>query len=363
MDTTETLSAQHRDAAPPEPVETAKEDSWLKRTVRLSGLSFLVGDMAIIGRSLSRAFGPGGNKAELGNAATGAVWASAGVLSGLFGNPKKPVQLRIHAHNLEQYLLRQGVDIPTDVKEQSELLRDKGMYERVTRFISKHPTEVFNSIIGTAAVGMIYSGTHATTKEGRQSLWAGLMVMAGALCGVLIKEDPNAREKTKDGNFLDKAIAFIREKPLRLTSAFYLANNYFTGAQAWHGFDDYRKGKGDYRFIFPTVATGANVVGNSLLAMSDRNQLKEGYSADQVGQFEDIAAHLIVHRKDVSRDAIVDTVARYMNTQSISERPIEQLRREIDDRADRLTSRENMTHEERLASQENSELGAVRSSA
>lgn len=318
--------------------EPAKEDNWLTKTVRLSGLSFLIGDIAIVGGGVYRALRKGGNRDELGNALTGLIWAQAGVASGLYGNPKKPMQLRIHAHNLEDYLANQGIAIPSDLKQQTPLLEDRGNGERIERFISKHPTEVFNSIIGAASLGMVYSGGKAliakdktkVTKGAVNSLWAGLLVMAGAASGLFIKEDPKAREKAKDGNAVDKTVAFVREQPLRLTSTFYLLNDVFIFRKAWDEYGLFNNGgKKDWGFVLPTTAAVTNLIGNFLLFASRRNQLKKGYSAEQVGQFEDLGAAIVLSQPVANRQHVAESVARYMCDVHISERPVTQLRDEI----------------------------------
>ena len=325
MQTTDTLSAQN-----PEPPQ---EDNWIKRTVRLSGISFLAGDIAIIAGGVTRAMGKNGNKSELGNALTGLLWAQAGVASGLYGNPEKPMQLRIHAHNLEEYLLKQGIAVPDEVKQHSELLRDKGTGERIERFISNHPTEVFNTIIGGASLGMVYSGSKALAVKDWprvNSLWAGLMVMAGALGGLLIKEDPNAPKKAENGNFIDKTIAFIREKPLRFTSSMYLLNDYFIVQRSVNEFKEFKLSGGkDKRFLYPTIAAVSNILGNGLLFLSSRNQLKENFTAQQVGEMETLAAATVAAQPADTRPAVARTIAGYMRQQKISDRPTDQLTQEI----------------------------------
>lgn len=330
MQPTDTLSAQ--------PTPAPEEENWLKRTVRLSGFSFLIGDAALIGGGVVRALGKGGKKEELGNALTGLLWAQAGVASSLYGDPKKPMQLRIHAHNLEEYLNKQGIPIPDEVKQRNELLKDKGPGERIERFISKHPTEVFNSIIGAASIGMVFSGAKAIARKDKvaaNSLWAGLLVMGGAAAGLLIKEDPNAPEKAKGGGFFDKAAAFIKEQPLRLTSTLYLLNDYFIFNKAWGEYTHEFKASGgkDWRFLWPSIAAVANLVGNGLLFMSSRNQLKDGFSETHVAQMEELAADAVLAQPVAERQGVADTIARYLRAQKISERSPEQLRSEILERA------------------------------
>lgn len=333
MSATDTLSAQSTG-------DDGQEENWEKRTVSLSGLSFLAGDLAIIGGGVIRAMGKNGNKNELGNALTGLLWAQAGVASGMYGNPKKPMQMRIHAHNLEEYLAKQGIAVPDDVKQNNDLLRDKGTGEKIERFISKHPTEVFNTIIGGAATGMVYSGSKAlATKDWPRvnSLWAGLMVMAGALGGLFIKEDPDAPKKAEHGNFIDKTIAFIKEKPLRFTSTMYLLNDYFIVQRSLSEFKEFKASGGkDWRFVYPTVAAVSNILGNALLFLSSRNQLKTGFSEAQIGEFEDIAAKTILSQPPERRESVAQTVAMYMRKQHISDMPVDQLSKQILERAQKM---------------------------
>lgn len=243
------------------------------------------------------------------------------------------MQLRIHAHNLEEYLLKQGIAVPDEVKLHSELLRDKGTGERIERFISKHPTEVFNSIIGAASAGMMYSGAKALAKKDYKranSLWAGLMVAAGAFAGLVIKEDPDAPKKAANGNFIDKTVAFVKQQPLRLSSTLYLLNDIFIVNRALGEFDDFKASKGaDKRFIWPTIAAVANIVGNGLLFLSRRNQLKENFSDSQIAQFEDLAANAVNAQPQSARDYTASAIGRYMRQEKISNRSTDQLKQEI----------------------------------
>lgn len=330
MRTTDTLSAQNTSDDSARPIG--------ERSLKLAGWSYTLGDIAMcvagITRSLPDVRAGKKTMAEVASGTAGGAvsWLVGGLGAAYYGNPKSETQLRIQATKLEQYLKQKGITIPSDAREQSKLLKQRSLWENVELFLYEHPSEILNSMYALGAGMLIREGALEIgkgTKSWRptalnlkgieamsSTFWIGAVVMVGALVGLLVKEDPEARKKNEDKGFIGKAIAFVKEKPLRFSAGAYFVNNGFLALRARQDFI----GRND---VFPsqtlkphytsTLQLALYLFGNTMLMMSNRDQItKNGFKPAELAELEKAAACVIAAQPPETQKALLADLSNYM---------------------------------------------------
>jgi hypothetical protein len=337
---TDTLTAQNTSD---EPSKKHGERQWSDITLKLAGSSYMLGDVMMFLAGVARATPDILSKKQTwldvakGEAGGGLAWFLGGVGAAYYGNPNAEKQLEIQAHRLEYYLKQKGVTIPQDAREQAKLLRKKSFWGHLDEFFCEHPSEILNSMYALGSGMLLYkSFTKDLTQAGGKSLfpkqfnlkaldkvstnfWIGGIVLIGTLIGLFVKEDPEAKKKAEKGNAFDKAIAFVREKPLRVSAGFYTLNNVFLGLQAWQDTSQRASHFGSQKFkphYFSTVQLAVYLFGNAMLMMSNRDQVsKRGFKPEEIAQLEDAAAHIIAAQPQEVQQAMLADVSKHMATQ------------------------------------------------
>lgn len=309
--------------------EPKKDDKPI--ALKLSGAGYILGDVGGYVASHARS-DPHGKWGY-------ATWLAGGLIAALYGNPSKETQLELTAHKLQNHLQDRGIAIPKDAREQNTLLKKPHFLSSVTDFLHEHPSEMLNAMFAIGAGMLIKGGWKArATKDFWPSLpksltseeltafasrtnvdfWMGTLVGAGALSGLLIKENPAAREEAKDGSVLDKTLAYIKEKPLRLTSLLYGTNNIFTVLRAvsdYHRRDSYAGVIGIKPHYFSGAMAASYIVSNMLLHSVSRDQTKGGYDASELARLEEMAATVIASQSAEKQQQALQDVSAFLATQ------------------------------------------------
>lgn len=288
-----------------------QQDKDKSGSLKLSGMSYLLGDAAMFASGMLAQTKLSGHEAGdmRKKAATGLLWGLGGVAAAFYGNPNQEKQLEILAHKLERHLVKSGAEVTDSTRDKTELLRHHSLWDNINRFMFEHPSEALNSVFAVGAATLLM------TKDPTKRTIGGL-IGAGALAGLLIKEDKDAPAKAANGNPIQKAIAWVQEKPLRVTSAFYLVNNIFTFKDAFNdrkkfGQMKFAAGLKPHYFTFLTAAS--YVAANSLLFMSPRGQIDgKQYSSEEVAQLEQVAAEIIAAQPKEKRAALLQSVSEFL---------------------------------------------------
>lgn len=333
MHETDTLSAQPGSDGAPEEKRSLKE-----RSLKLAGWSYAFGDIAMVIAGVTRKLPEvRAGKAKLsevamGSAGGGASWLIGGIGAGYYGNPKVETQLQIQAQKLEHYLNKKGIKIPDDAREQSKLLKKHSFWKNVELFLYEHPSEILNSMYAVGAGMLLREGGmeiangakkwHPTgfSVKGVEAMsstfWIGAVVMVGALVGLFVKEDPEARKKAESQGFIGKTIAFIKEKPLRFSAGAYFLNNGFLALRARQDFVDRGTGFNSQTFkphYFSTTQLALYLFGNSMLMMSNRDQIsKGGFKPTELAELEKAAACVIAAQPKETQAAMLTDLSNYL---------------------------------------------------
>lgn len=252
------------------PPTQATHPGWSKR--ELVGAGYLVGDGALFLNGLVKAsaferdrkkFLAGGDLKKAADAlkdrndnykesVTGLGWAVGGAVMAKYGNRPLQGQYEALEQRLAAHFAQQKLTLSEDLLQKAHKERDKSFFAKIEDFMYRYPTEILNAIYGGLALLLVEGGVNTysrLTQEGKSfsfthnsfsktvdnnkfgllemsGLGMGIMIVAGAIAGLLIKE------KSKEQ--LDEAGAtgfwrWVQEKPMRVTGGFYLANNFFTG--------------------------------------------------------------------------------------------------------------------------------------
>ncbi len=276
-----------------------------------------------------------------------ATWFAGGLAAAAFGNPSKEAQLKLTAHKLQNYLSDRGIAIPKDAREQDALLKKPNFLTVLTDFLHEHPSEMLNGMFAIGAGMLVKSGYSEITKSALEKqkyvfpklpsslsaaelsqfakrtnsiFWSGLLVGAGAISGLLIKEDPTAREEAKDGSFTDKVLAYIKEKPLRLTSLLYGANNIFAVLMTVADHQDqhkpeFKKVMGLKAHHLTGTMAASYILSNMLLHSVSRDQTKAGFDAGEVARLEEMAATVIASQPAEKQQQALQEVSAFLATQ------------------------------------------------
>lgn len=308
------------------PTNQDSSESWAQRTLKIAGVSYILGDVAMLVAGLART-----NSASVLGASS---WLAGGVGAAYYGNPDVERQLRIQSEKLERYLNSKGITIPNDVREQSALLKQNGFWNTIQNYLYEHPSEILNGmyLVGagvllrgalrkdfTAEAGKRLLPTGLALKEFEKvssNFWIGAIVATGALVGLLTHEDPEARKKAEGKGWFANLLAFVSEKPLRTSAALYTLNDVPLALQAWQdhqGASTTFQHKTFKPHYFSTLQLASYLFGNLMLLMSDRNQIsKKGFDVNHLAQLEDAAARIVAAQPEPLQKALLADVSAHM---------------------------------------------------
>lgn len=331
-----------------------KKSNW---QLSVAGAGYVVGDMAMATAAHLRG-DPDVFKGAL-------IWLAGGLAAARYGHPSPERQLQMTADKLTHYLAAQGVAIPNDQRTQNVLLRKPSFLDRCEAFFYEHPSEMLNTFYAIGAGYLVKDGlkdirtggkkiiprfTQGFNLEGilgamngiSKELWMGGLIGAGAVAGLVIKEKPDAREKAEHGNWFDKAVAAIEEKPLRLTAALYGANNIFTCLR----FLEDRHHSANYGTLKPHWFSGATaatyILSNAALATVSRDRDgAQGLAPSAIATLEDAAARVIAAQSPEAQAHLLKGTAELLAKQK-------NIRMDADDIAQALADRIALLTKERL---------------
>ncbi len=278
-------------------------------SLKASGLAYLAGDASLFvsGRMAGR------NK----EANAGALYALGGVLCALFGNPSADKQLKLLIRRLGDYLKKQGVEIPKSPTT-VDMVKPGGLLEHITTFLYKYPTQILNLMFAYGGTQLFQSGRK---KNKPWDAVAGVCVTAGGLAGLLITEGKSDSDHPPHGA-IAQAMDWIREKPLRLTGALYMANNVALTLSAYGERKDYfgaRKDTKNKSYLFKFLTVACYLFANSMLTLSSKDNVgagaREKSTDNAVSALADVSAKVIAAQHPELQEALVQNIAGYLSSQ------------------------------------------------
>lgn len=313
--------------------------SWREKTLKAAGYGYLLGDAAFAASGLLK-----GGKAVF---RTGAIWAAGGIGAAVYGNPDADKQLEILAHKLEAHLVQHGAKITDLERNNSELLRGKnGLGAKLDRFLHSHPTELLNAAYAVGAMTLLHSGLKDLKKINTNTTAMGALVLAGALGGLLIKEDPDARAKVDQNSIVSRVAGYIKEKPLRFSGTLYALNNIFTFKHALHDRDKFAHVNvmGMKPYYFSMLTAASYVAANCLLFASSRDQIDEKkFKPEHIMQLEQVAAEIIAAQPPQLQAQLLRDVSEYLAKEKMIAVTAPELAHQLVERVSEVAQR-NLRH-------------------
>jgi len=236
-----------------------------KLSLKIAGYLYSLGDLSLFTAGVLK-----GNSAR-NEAITGLTWFAGGVAAAAFGNEKPERKQRRMRRDLSEYLRAQGIEIPSDsLLSQQSIAKESSALDGVGDFMYKHPSQMLNGAYAVGAAALAKSGFDAKAKTGKVSWGAvgsGLLVEAGALGGLMIPEYTSTPEKPK--GLWDKAVHWVREKPLRFSAIAYWLNE---GTLFKKGLDDRKNYPGNKSYLFTFFTVACYLAANALLLITPKEE-------------------------------------------------------------------------------------------
>lgn len=299
------------------------EQGWRQKTLKAAGVGYIAADFLGIGASLARG-------KSLGSMAGFATWFTGGLAAARYANPDSDKQLELQGVRLQSLMERKGIVIPEDARTKNRLLRQPGFWQKCEAFVYEHPSEVLNFMFALGAAGFLQTGwknrhhkpllPKSFKLRDLESINAdagmGLFVMAGALSGLLIKEDPEAPQKAAQGSMMDKTIAFVKEKPLRLTGTLYALNNIYAAIGFLGDCSRAKHRNGIQPMYLSGPMAAIYVLSNLMISLSSRSQATtHRFSPSALAELQDAAIHIIAAQPPYMQQVMTEDISQYLASQ------------------------------------------------
>lgn len=300
-------------------VETIKEDNisffdkLRKRTLQLSGLFYLTGDLSYI------KYGIESRKPE-------EIFAGLSYLTGtltlaLFGRDPSEAHIKRISQDLARHIISEGMDsLPNSGLASFTEYKDQGQLGKLKDFISFHAAEIMNYAFAVAGMGIARSAWkyHTDPKDRKiryQDIAIGITNSTASLASNLVEEkapDPNAPPAQGIGKIWD----YIKHRPLAIAGYGLLGSTLLHAKSSFELFQKAREA-GDIKArnaaLFRGVFVGTNIIAELLMAVSSKGH-GEGVKSDV--SIEDttysLAAEIIARQPKNVQDIAVKRIAEFL---------------------------------------------------
>ncbi len=303
--------------------QSTPEKSSLKDiSLKAAGYSYLVGDAAFIASGIAEK-----NPAQIG---TGIFWGLGGAAAARYGNPNAEKQLELLCMRLSDHLKQHGVSIPQSQKTE-ELTKHHGILDHIESFLYSYPSQMLNAVYAIGASQLIHGNMGKLKGHGltpKLDFATGALVAAGSLAGLLIPEkkpDPNHPPQT----MIDKATAWIQEKPLRVSAGFFWGGNAVLLAGAANKMHEAKKhNSGNKGYLWRFLIAACYIFANSMLSLSSKDNAnnstseKSGHITDAITEK---ATFVIAAQPPHVQEELIKDIAAHLATDTMVKMPANQI--------------------------------------
>lgn len=329
----------------PDKKETSFFNMLKKRSLLLSGLSFLISDtcFTLYGQQTNSKL----------NTAAGLSYLAGGVASTVFARTDTPdLQIKEIAGRMANYMREQNINVPDDCSLKS-ITEDKhkGLIKTSDDFFRRYPSETMNTLFGIAGAciaaaalkdkvftkdipekaiakmmdkkgaGFTYQmAKKEVAKNMKSEGWwdtgLGAMTISSAAFGNLVEEkvhDPDAPKK----HGLAGVWEWIQERPLAVTGVGYLVS---TGCHMVSAMKEYKHGDNDAKKAVRLrgLFIAWSVIGEVILALSSKGHGKGVVSDKSVDvSVISLAADLISKQPPAHHNNLIDYMSGFLGRDDV----------------------------------------------
>ena len=213
---------------------------------------------------------------------------------------------------------QQGVEIPKDPTTE-KLAQKGGVLDHAEDFIYKYPTQLMNACYAMIGTEYVLDGLHKRKasvgkgpKNGTDLLYAGGLIIAGALAGLLIpQKNPDADHPPQ--GIVQKTTSWVQENPLRLTGILLTSNLAFLFKDAWR---ERAQNPAQKSYMFKLLAVAGFAFGNTLLALSSRSYGGGAkMDSESLNKMADAAGHVIAAQPKEVQDKLLEHISGFLATE------------------------------------------------
>ncbi|MDX1975577.1 MAG: hypothetical protein SFT92_07895 [Rickettsiales bacterium] len=283
-----------------DPTDDTPFEALADKKLKTAGYAYLVGDAAL--------FASGMITGRHKEASAGLLWGLGGLACARYGNPDADKQMELLGKRLGKYLQKQGVAIPKDPTT-AALTKEGGVIDSIETFLYQYPSQMLNSVFTIGGVQLVRSGLQ------NQKHWdaaSGALITAGALAGLLIPEKKSDPENPPKGT-INKAVAWLQEKPLRISAGLFAVNNV---TMAMSAFNEMRTNPSQKSYLFKFLVSASYIFANAMLAQSSKDNTMEGKrDVAALKKLSDMAANVIAAQPKEIQEALMQDIASFLSAQ------------------------------------------------
>lgn len=294
------MSTPNYHGDPKDPTDDTPFDALKEKSLKTAGVAYLIGDGAL--------FASGMMAGRHKEATSGLLWGVGGLVCAKYANPPAEKQLRLMGARLGEFFRKEGVVIP-DNPELKDLTKPGGAIDHLEKFMYQYPSQILNATYAIGAGTLIKSGLQHGKKWDAAS---GALIMAGALSGLLIHETPRDAEHPAKTPFA-RAKAWLCEKPLRISGAFFAANN---ATLIMSALAERKANPAQKSYMFKLLTAASYIFGNSMLALSSKeNHGSQAQCEVMLGRLATASAQIIGAQPQEVQEGLLQHIAGFLASQ------------------------------------------------
>jgi len=280
---------------------------WLQDYgLKAAGYLNIIGDASLLGSGLVS-----GRSKEI---TSGALYTAGAAVLARYGNAKTEVHVREVLEDTVGYLKKQAVALPEDCGLFS-IMKEKrdGLLPSAERFMTRYPTEVMLGAYTLGAFTMLQSGIRERNPWGIAYGASSVGLKASSLL-IPEKSATDTQKNTPHGP-LGSLVSWIQEKPLRVYGFGSMVNNVLLGLSAYR---EYKTNPKQMGYIFKFITTGTYMVGDLLIALSNKDHTNADGKFDTEEQRRVVAmvAEALSRQPKNMQQPLVNNVAGFLAHQA-----------------------------------------------
>jgi len=272
---------------------------------RLSGMFGMLGNAFYVVSGISRG-------KDWGQMGTGIAFSAGDVMLAAFGGKDDTRQFKSLLHKLKSHWDKNGIEIAEHSAILAETKPRSGLGERTYDFLHEHVNKVKALAEVAGGVNYFMAGRKQRLKGEPQGIWkqaTAIIFSLGFGSTLFIEEKKPDQEKLKNAGFMEKANAYIHEKPLRVGGWSGLSNTLFTTIGA---FKERAANPNVHHYRYDLATAGSMFFANNLYAISNKATGGSITNDDLIKDVYGLAAQVLNRIPDDQRESAIKTTVDFL---------------------------------------------------